>query len=141
MAFGLGTARETFVVPRPLEERFGGRHKPGAACRGDANWVLPNAAIGITISCMTAISLKLPEPLLRDVEVEARRRGLSKSALIRDSLEMSLRRRRANKRVSCLDLIGDLVGSQPGPPDASTNPCHLDEATLADYRRGRKNAR
>ena len=90
---------------------------------------------------MTTVSLKLPGPLLRDVEVEARRRGLSKSALIRDSLESTLRRKRAKKRVTCLDLIGDLAGSQPGSPDASTNPCYLEETLLADYRRGRKSIR
>ena len=90
---------------------------------------------------MTTISLKLPEPLLQEVEAEARRRGLSKSALVRESLEISLRRQRAKKRVSCLDLIGDLVGKFKGPPDLSTNPKYLEEAVLADYDRDRKHRR
>ena len=90
---------------------------------------------------MTTVSLKLPAPLLRDVQEEARRRGVSKSALIRDSLQAALRPKRARKRVTCLDLIRDLVGSQPGPADASTNPRYLQDAILADYRRGRKNPR
>ena len=87
---------------------------------------------------MTTISLKLPEPVLRDVEEEARRRGVSKSAVIRECLETTLRRQRAKRRVTCLDLVADLVGSQPGPRDASTNPRYLEEAVLADYNRGRK---
>jgi Arc/MetJ-type ribon-helix-helix transcriptional regulator len=103
--------------------------------------VLPTAAGGITLKCMNTISLKLPEPLIREVETEARRRGVSKSELIRSTLESSLRRKRGKKRVSCLDLMGDLVGSQPGPADASTNPRYLEEAIEEDYNRGRKNSR
>jgi hypothetical protein len=83
---------------------------------------------------MTTISLKLPEGLLRDLEAEARHRGVSKSMLIRETLETRLRRVRARTRISCLDLVADLVGSQPGPADASTNPRYLDEAILRDAR-------
>ena len=91
---------------------------------------------------MTTISLKLPEPLLREIEQEAATRGVSKSAVIRDSLELTLRQgRKAKKKVSCLDLVRDLVGSFDGPPDASTNPRYLKEAILADHRRGKKNPR
>ena len=90
---------------------------------------------------MTTISLKLPEMLLRDLEAEARNRGVTKSTLIREALEARLRRARARHRVTCLDLIGDLVGSQPGPADASTNPRHLDEAVFHDARNERKHHR
>jgi Arc/MetJ-type ribon-helix-helix transcriptional regulator len=90
---------------------------------------------------MTTISLKLPEMLLRDLEAEARHRGVSKSTLIRTALEARLRRARARNRVTCLDLMADLVGSQPGPADASTNPVHLDEAVLRDARHERNNHR
>ena len=90
---------------------------------------------------MTTISLKLPEMLLRDLEAEARNRGVTKSTLIREAIETRLRRSRARNRVTCLELMGDLVGSQPGPADASTNPRHLDEAVLNDARHERKNHR
>jgi len=90
---------------------------------------------------MTTISLKVPEVLLRDVDAEARRRGVSKSALIRDTLEASLRRKRGRKRITCLDLMGKRVGSFKGPSDLSTNPRYLEEAVLADHSRGRKNSR
>ena len=90
---------------------------------------------------VTTISLKLPDPLLLEVEAEAKRRGLSKSALVRESLESTLRRQRGKKRVSCLDLVGDLVGKFKGPPDLSTNSKYLDDATQADYSRDRKHTR
>jgi hypothetical protein len=106
-----------------------------------SSWVLPSAAERITLDGMTTISLKLPEVLLRDLEAEARHRGVSKSALIRETLEARLRRTRAQTPVTCLDLLGDLVGSQPGPADASTNPRHLKEAVLDDALHERKNNR
>ena len=99
-------------------------------------------AAGITLWPMTAISLKLPEVLLREVEEEAAARGVPKSAVIRDCIERTLRKgKRAKRMVSCLDLTADLVGSQAGPPDASTNRRYLDEAILTDRGRGRKNRR
>lgn len=88
---------------------------------------------------MTTISLKLPERLLREIEQEAATRGVPKSVVIRDSLERTLRKgRKANKKVSCLDLMGDWVGHVHGPADASTNPRYLQEAILADHHRGKK---
>jgi hypothetical protein len=87
------------------------------------------------------MTLKLPGTLLRVVEDEARRRGVAKSALVRECVEAALRRQRAKRRVTCLDLVSDLVGSLPGPSDASVNRRHLNDAVLADYRRGRKNPR
>jgi Arc/MetJ-type ribon-helix-helix transcriptional regulator len=103
---------------------------------------LPSAAAGITFGCMTTVSLKLPEALLREVEQEAATRGVPKSAVIRDSLERTLRKQRKGKRkVSCLDLVRDLIGHFDGPPDASTNRRYLEEAILADHHRGKKNRR
>jgi hypothetical protein len=91
---------------------------------------------------MTTVSLKLPDSLLREVGQEAATRGVTKSAVIRNSLERTLRKgRKAKKKVSCLDLMGDWVGHFKGPPDASTNPRYLDEAILADHRRGKKKSR
>ncbi len=90
---------------------------------------------------MVTISLKVPDPLLHDLEAEARRQGRSKSALIRDSLQASLLRKRTKKPLSCLDLMGPLVGSFHGPRDLSTNRRHLREAIVARAGRNRKNAR
>jgi hypothetical protein len=42
------------------------------------------------------------------------------------------------KKVSCLDVVRDLVGHFEGPPDLSTNKEHLMEAMLADSKPPRK---
>ena len=89
---------------------------------------------------MTTMTLKLPETLRRGVEEEARRRGVPKSVLVRECLEAMLRRKQRRKLPTCLDLVGDLVGSQPGPRDASVNRRYLEEAVLAEHGRARKNS-
>jgi hypothetical protein len=90
---------------------------------------------------VTTISLKLPKPLLEELEAEAGRRGVSKSALIRESVEKALRNKRVKKQPSCLDLVGDLVGKFRGSTDLSSNPDYLEQAIVADYRRDRKHHR
>jgi Arc/MetJ-type ribon-helix-helix transcriptional regulator len=87
---------------------------------------------------MTTVSLKMPEALLRQIEEEAAARGVPKSAVIRASLERTLRRgRRAKAKVSCLDLVRDLAGHFEGPADLSTNKKYLKEALLSDDDRKR----
>ncbi|CAN5233374.1 hypothetical protein BH20VER2_BH20VER2_04060 [soil metagenome] len=90
---------------------------------------------------MTTVSVKLPEQLLRQVEEAAAERGVPKSAIIRESLEISLRERASKKKPSCLDLMRDLVGTFDGPADASVNKRYLESAILADYKRGQKKRR
>ena len=91
---------------------------------------------------MTTVSLKLPELLLREVEQEAAKRGVAKSAIIRDCIEHTLRKKKKPKReVSCLDLMGHWVGSFRGPRDLSTNRRYLTEAIAANARRRPKNGR
>ena len=93
---------------------------------------------------MTTISLKVPEHLDQLLVSESRRRQVSKSAVIRECVENALAGKRPrNRSVSCADLVRDLIGSQPGPADASVNPRHLDEAVQKDSQRGqrRKNSR
>jgi hypothetical protein len=74
------------------------------------------------------MTLKVPEALRRSVEEEARRRGVAKSALVREYVELMLRRQKRRKPLTCLDLVSDLVGTQPGPEDASSNQKYLEEA-------------
>jgi len=74
---------------------------------------------------MTTISIKLPDELEAQVEAEAKRRQTSKSSVIRDCLKQSLSKRK--RFVSCADLAGDLIGSQPGPRDASTNKKYMED--------------
>jgi Arc/MetJ-type ribon-helix-helix transcriptional regulator len=72
---------------------------------------------------MTTISLKLPDTLESRLTIEAKRRRTSKSAIIREAVEQALAKKKGF--VSCADLAGDLIGSQPGPRDASTNKEYL----------------
>lgn len=75
---------------------------------------------------MQTISLKLPEDLLADLEREAKARRISKSALVRESLEKALRRRSSRGVASCYDLASDLAGAVEGlPRDLATNPKYM----------------
>jgi ribbon-helix-helix CopG family protein len=87
------------------------------------------------------MTLKLPETLRQGLEEEARRRGVSKSVVLRECLEAMLRRKRRQKPLSCLHVVADLAGTQPGPQDASVNRRYLDETVLTDHGRARKNSR
>lgn len=84
---------------------------------------------------MDLLSFKLPGLLRRRLAAEARRRGVSQAAVIRETLEAALVERPAGRReLTCADLAGELIGSvQGGPPDLSTNRRHLDEAIAADH--------
>ena len=74
---------------------------------------------------MKTLSLKLPSALDAQIAATAKRRGVSKSALVREALECFLANGRVVKRKSALDLLGDLCGCIEGPGDLSTNPEHM----------------
>ena len=92
---------------------------------------------------MDAVSFKVSPVLRRRLAEEARRRRVSQSTVIRESLEAALMEQpRARGELSCADLGGDLIGSMRGPADASTNKRYLEEAIVADYtKRGGKKRR
>lgn len=91
---------------------------------------------------MELISFKLPPALRRRLVEEARRRRVSQSTVIRETLESALvERPRARGELSCADLAGDLIGSFRGPGDLSTNRRYLTEAIVSDARRGKKRRR
>ena len=74
---------------------------------------------------MTTISLKVPETLAIRLEDTARRRGVSKSVLIRSALEVYLQTNTAEEPGSALSQAADLAGSLSGPQDLSTNKTYL----------------
>jgi Ribbon-helix-helix protein, copG family len=75
---------------------------------------------------MQTISLKLPEALLRQLESEARVRRVTKSHLVRASLEKALAGGTEAAGASCYDLARDLAGKVKGlPKDLATNPAYL----------------
>lgn len=75
---------------------------------------------------MKTVSLKLPEPLDAKLTALIRKRGMSKSALIREALEDYLSREGEPGPGSFLEMARDLCGCVAGPIDLSTNQDHLD---------------
>jgi predicted DNA-binding protein len=69
------------------------------------------------------ISLKLPQSLSIKLERVAKKRGQSKSEIVREALEHFLS---SERPVSALELAGDLVGCGRGPGDLSTNPKYME---------------
>jgi predicted transcriptional regulator len=75
---------------------------------------------------MRTISLRLPDALLTELEREAKARGVTKSAVVRESLETVLRRR-PRRAATCFDLARDLAGSVKGlPRDLAHNPKYME---------------
>jgi predicted DNA-binding protein len=75
---------------------------------------------------MQTISLKLPDDLLADLDGEAKARGVTKSRLVRESLEAALRKPTPDGAESCYDLAGDLAGRVKGlPKDLAENPKYM----------------
>ena len=73
---------------------------------------------------MKALTVRLPEPLVADIEAESRGRKISKSDVVRERLGLASRRR---KRAAPLQAIADLIGSVDGLPSdlASRKKAHL----------------
>lgn len=68
---------------------------------------------------MKTLTVRLPEPLVADIEAESRGRQMSKSDVVRERLETAPRRRRP--RTASLRAIADLIGSVDGlPKDLAT---------------------
>jgi predicted DNA-binding protein len=75
---------------------------------------------------MKTISLKLPDDLLAHLDSEAKARGVTKSSLVRESLDAALRERSPDS-VSCYELARDLAGIVKGlPKDLAENPKYME---------------
>ena len=76
---------------------------------------------------MERINVRVDDRLKRELETEARERGVRPSDIVREALEEHLRQRVPKE--SCLDLALRLgiIGSAKGlPADLSTNPDHME---------------
>lgn len=68
---------------------------------------------------MKTLTVRLPDPLVADIEAESRGRNISKSDVVRERLGRPGRKRR---RTAPLRAIADLIGSVDGlPADLSAN--------------------
>jgi Arc/MetJ-type ribon-helix-helix transcriptional regulator len=91
---------------------------------------------------MKSLTVRLPEPLVADIEAESRGRKVSKSDVVRKRLERASRKRR---RTASLTAIADLIGSVGGlPADLTARKKDVDltsrrpkRITLGTYGHGR----
>ena len=84
---------------------------------------------------MKTLTVRLPEPLVADIETESRGRRISKSDVVRERLERAPRKRR---RTASLDAIADLIGSVAGlPADLATRKKEYLHATRYGQKRTR----
>ena len=71
--------------------------------------------------------MKLPDDLLADLNREAKARRVTKSALVRESVETALRHRSRRGAASCFELARDLAGTVKGlPRDLASNPKYME---------------
>ena len=75
---------------------------------------------------MKTATVKLPAALDAQLVALARRRGASKSAIIRQLIADGLRATREARPGTVLARGRGLVGSLSGPGDLSTNPKHME---------------
>ena len=62
---------------------------------------------------MKTLTVRLPEPLVADIEAESRGRKISKSDVVRERLQHAAPTRR---QTTSLDAIADLIGAVDGLP-------------------------
>jgi predicted DNA-binding protein len=75
---------------------------------------------------MRTISVRLPDDLLAQLGREAKARRVTKSQVIRESLEKGLIEQPPAGAVSCYDLARDLAGTVKGlPKDLAHNPKYM----------------
>jgi Arc/MetJ-type ribon-helix-helix transcriptional regulator len=63
---------------------------------------------------MKTITVRLPEPLVAEIEAESRGRKISKSDIVRERLQLA--RGLAGQQAGQLDSVADLIGSVDGLP-------------------------
>ena len=76
---------------------------------------------------MRTISVKLPEELLAQLARVAKARRVTKSCVVRESLQKGLHEQSPAGVVSCYDLARDLAGTVKGlPKDLADNPKYME---------------
>ena len=76
---------------------------------------------------MVTVTVKLPPSLASQVAAEARQKRVSKSALIRDSLQRRYAKSASHRKPTVGELVGHLAGKLKGAPsDLSTNKKHME---------------
>lgn len=73
---------------------------------------------------MKTLTLKLDESLCAKVVALAKRRGTTRSSVVRDAIKACLEEQKGGPVGSALALAKDLAGCLTGPADLSTNRVH-----------------
>jgi len=63
---------------------------------------------------MKTLTIRLPDPLVAEIDAESRKRRISKSDVVRERLQQ--RNKTGRRRSKTLDAISDLIGSVDGLP-------------------------
>ena len=85
---------------------------------------------------MQSLTVRLPEPLVAEIEMESRGRGCSKSDIVRERLQRATRP--SGNQSTAMDAIADLIGSVDGlPPDLSARKKRYLKATGYGQKRPR----
>ncbi len=85
---------------------------------------------------MSTFSFKLPDDMYGALAAEARRRNITKSALVREMIDQALEYNTCAAPPSCAQLAGDLVGTfRSGRTDLGTDDKLLEDAMTTDARK------
>jgi hypothetical protein len=85
---------------------------------------------------MKTLTVRLPEPLVSEIEAESRGRKCSKSDIVRERLQRAARP--ARRKIAAVDVIADLIGSVDGlPSDLSSRKKHYLKTTGYGKKRAR----
>ena len=77
----------------------------------------------IALKSAAFLTVKIPEPLLAEIEAAARQRRVSKSVIVRERIELG----RQNGEASLWSRMEDLpIETDSVPGDLSSNPKHLE---------------
>lgn len=92
---------------------------------------------------MEALSIKLPAALRRRLAAESKRRNMTQSAIVRESIEQMFKRSSGKEQPpSCAELVRDLLGSvRSGRSDLATNKAYLEQVMRESDRRAAKRRR
>ena len=75
---------------------------------------------------MASLSLKLSAALLAKLEALARQRRTTRSAVLREALDLYFANGAGRPKVSAYDLAKDLCGILEGKRDSATNPKYME---------------
>ena len=74
---------------------------------------------------MNTLTLKIPEVIKEKLKTYSRRKGISRSAIVRNALIEYFEKDEFDKHGTFFDLAKDLAGSVQGTSDLSSNKDHL----------------